>query len=262
MKIYKAQISYNNNDYNEWERIYTIESPWYSQKIFAEKHLPDFQLFKKKIEQCYEDMDNSYNFWCGEPEIIEEDIEDEFVPISNPEFDRYLQYTQERTLDISDVKLKVLLHVADLDSNSKLSALTADVLAVLPKENKTVQFAIDTYYGTCDKVSIEGYTQKSVNDLCRIATDFVEKNLKYEAKNQLDEIKTYTIGEELSTNIHVICRLISLIREDLIEVVNPEEIVEVLTKWIEYYTSVNWWDDLTNKIFTLKMLQEEIIKNY
>lgn len=74
MKIYKASISYNNGDCYECggcEEWYTEESPWYTDRTMAEKHLKELLQFRDYI--LNENIENNC-FTCLEPVIIEDEV--------------------------------------------------------------------------------------------------------------------------------------------------------------------------------------------
>lgn len=81
MKIYRAILCYNNADTCEWERWYTETSKWYSDKVNAEKNLPELEELLKYLK------DNVYNhqlelFKFEGPYIEEAEIQDNFVPLN------------------------------------------------------------------------------------------------------------------------------------------------------------------------------------
>ena len=79
MKIYRALIKFNNGDYDEWERWFTEASPWYTSRELAEKHIEKLKQFRDYFLNKHV-ADTGYE--CLEPEIEEQDVETEFVPMS------------------------------------------------------------------------------------------------------------------------------------------------------------------------------------
>lgn len=78
MKIYRATVSFNNGDYNEWEEWSTINSEWYSNKELAEEHLPEMQKF---LDDYCNDIEDKYHLHWVDPSIEEQEINDTYIPI-------------------------------------------------------------------------------------------------------------------------------------------------------------------------------------
>lgn len=71
MNIYRAIISYNNGDTDEWEEGYEDYSPWYHTKELAEQHLPELQKRADFLRHTH--MDNGA-FYCSEPSIETKEV--------------------------------------------------------------------------------------------------------------------------------------------------------------------------------------------
>ena len=78
MKIYRDTFSYNNNDTCEWERWRTEKSSWYIDKSLAEQHKSQLERFRDYLLDYYKD---SSIFKCGQVEIEEQEIAEEFKPL-------------------------------------------------------------------------------------------------------------------------------------------------------------------------------------
>ena len=78
MKIYRAVLQYNNGDYNEWERWYDIHSEWYTNKEFAEQHLP---MLEKLADAMMHQQRNNDHFSIENPIIESQEVAEKFTPI-------------------------------------------------------------------------------------------------------------------------------------------------------------------------------------
>lgn len=87
MKIYRATVSFNNGDSNEWEEWRTINSKWYDHKEVAEKYLPEMQKFLD--DYCNSRKDECNLQWV-DPHIEEQEIGDVYTPINLTE--EYIRY--------------------------------------------------------------------------------------------------------------------------------------------------------------------------
>lgn len=82
MKIYRAYITYNNGDYNEWEEVYRAESKWYTSREEAEKHFEELSALADWLR--YKNKNNG-NFSAEDPDIEEGEILGTFQPMENIE---------------------------------------------------------------------------------------------------------------------------------------------------------------------------------
>ena len=80
MKIYRAVVTYNNGDYNEWEETYKVTSKWYTSKEEAEKHFTELSALADWMR--YRNITRG-NFHAGNPVIEESEILEEFTPMES-----------------------------------------------------------------------------------------------------------------------------------------------------------------------------------
>lgn len=109
MKIYRAVLSYNNGDTNEWCEWYELTSQWYSVRKTAEKHLPELNKIADAMRHRHR---NNYAFECYNPKIEEQIVQDLIIPVELNDYlkdllDTFSYVTYNGPYSISSMSLGV-----------------------------------------------------------------------------------------------------------------------------------------------------------
>ena len=198
MKIYRAIVEYNNGDHYEWERWFTEESPWYTERSLAEKHIDTLKQFRDYFLNKHI---GEPRYTCLEPKIEEQDVMSEFSPLkfkyNNTREDTFkpLEYINyEGRLEITQTILNAVYGtwVIYLTLDNK------ETFEILFTHSKGV--ANHSYRKSNDKDSkYYQYTTKSRDEISQVINEFANKIMpmysefaKHDQKlgDELDKIDT------------------------------------------------------------------------
>lgn len=226
MKIYRAVISYNNGDYNEWERTYEGASQWYTSRELAEKHLPYLQEFKdflrdKNVEE--------YWFRVGDPHIEEMEVSNKFVPLT-------LWYGEEKFQGFNYIPYTGSMGITSQELLGDITTTDSWTISVCVGQE---EFIVDFPYYNKEQYTIEKNTQENSNfykycpevrnQMMGICKEYAESILSY--SKGCENSGTEETWESIQcTRLDSIARLLSNTH-----IVLSEYTIECITRKIEKY---------------------------